>query len=252
VRLSGPERDTLVALRTAAADFFGRSEAEKQNYGSDDFIFGFRPYGRQFSITPDRPDMCESFAYWSDDPRLIPRHDELGSFISAVSAYRATVAEVTTAVLHQLAAHYAYSSVLDFGPASYLEINWYIEASDRDLLQDRHEDGHLISLVTPDRPGLEIEVDGQMRAESFEEGDLLIMPGSLLTSMTGGAVPPMYHQVRNHHFPRRMTVLYFVNTPLRGSVDPYVVTDYNRGVDMVQVARDNCTFYGKPEPPALG
>jgi len=252
VQLTGRERDSLVAVRAAASEFFGRPEAEKRLHGSDDFIFGFRPYGRQFSITPDRPDMCESFTYWSDDPSLIPGNNELLPFVGALRAYRATMADLTGSILDQLAAHYSYQSALDFGPASYIEINWYIEDSDRDLLQDRHEDGHLLSMVVPDRPGLEIEVDGQMRAEAFEEGELLIMPGSLLTSMTGGAVPPLYHQVRNHHFTQRLTVLYFVNTPLHGSVDPYQVTDCNRDVDIVQVARANCTFYGKPDPPVLG
>jgi isopenicillin N synthase-like dioxygenase len=251
VLLSGPERDSLVGVRKAAAEFFGLGDALKLRHGSDDFNFGFRPFGRQFSVTPDRPDMCESFAYWSDDPELIPHQDEIGRFISALRAYRATVAELTAGILDELAAHYSYPSAIEFQPASYLEINWYMNDPGRDLLQDRHEDGHLLSFVAPDRPGLEIEVNGQMQAPSLRDGEVVIMPGSLLTSMTGGAVAPMYHQVRNHHFPERTTVLYFVNTPFQGSVDPYVVSDFNRGVDIVQASRDNCTLYGKSEPPVL-
>jgi isopenicillin N synthase-like dioxygenase len=251
VQLTGQDRESLLALRAAAGRFFAREDTEKRLHGSDDFIFGFRPYGRQFSVTPDRPDMCESFAYWSDDPSLIPRHEKLAPFVDALRGYRTTMAELTGVILDQFAAHYSYPASFDFGPASYIEINWYVMDGERDLLQDRHEDGHLLSMVAPDRPGLEIEVGGEMRGEEFNEGDVIVMPGSLLTSMTGGAIPPLYHQVRNHHLPQRMTVLYFVNTPLHGSVDPYVVSDYNRGTDMVQLARANCTFYGKPEPPVL-
>jgi hypothetical protein len=78
--------------------------------------------------------MCESFAYWSDDPNPIPRHGEIAPFVEALRAYRSTVAELTGTILNQFAQHYAYSSALDFGPASYLEINWYMQSSDRDLL----------------------------------------------------------------------------------------------------------------------
>jgi isopenicillin N synthase-like dioxygenase len=251
VRLTGPDRAALTGLRTAAADFFRRSEADKRPYGTDDFNFGFRPFGRQFSITPDRPDMCESFAYWSDDPSLIPHHARIESFIGALRAYRAAAAGLTADILDGLAAHYGYASTLDFGPASYIEVNWYMESSDRDLLQDRHEDGHLLSLVAPDRPGLEIEVGGEMRAQSLEADEVLVMPGGLLTTMTGGQVAPLYHQARNHHYRERTTILYFVNAPFTGSVKPYIVTDLNRGVNVAQVSRENCTLYGKSEPPVL-
>jgi isopenicillin N synthase-like dioxygenase len=251
VRLTGPNLDALRGLRTAAAEFFRRGEADKLRHGSDDFNFGFRRFGRQFSITPDVPDMCESFAYWSDDPSLVPHHQGIESFIAALRAYRATAAGLTTDVLDGLAAHYGYTSAIDFGRASYIEVNWYVESSDRDLLQERHEDGHILSLVAPDRAGLEIEVVGEMRAQSFEEGDVVIMPGALLTTMTGGAIAPMYHQVRNYHFPERTTVLYFVNAPFDGSVEPYVVTDLNRGVDIAQVSRQNSKLYGRSEPPVL-
>jgi isopenicillin N synthase-like dioxygenase len=108
-----------------------------------------------------------------------------------------------------------------------------------------------LSYVAPNYAGLEIEIDGRMRPESFEGGEVLIMPGSLLTIMTGGAVPPMYHQVRNHHLSRRMTVLYFVNTPMQGQVAPYVVNESNRDLDMALISRKKCTLFGKSEPPIL-
>lgn len=251
VRFSGRERDTLVDLRRKATEFFCKSDAEKRMHGSKDFNFGFRPYGRQYSVTPEELDVCESFAYWSDEPNLIPRHGEIAPFVEALRAHRSTVAELTGAILNQFAKHYAYPWALDFGPASYLEINWYLQSSDRDLLQGRHEDGHLLSYVAPDDVGLEIEVDGRMRPESFEEGEMLIMPGSSLTMMTGGVVPPMYHQVRNHHVQRRIAVLYFVNTPMQGRVVPYVVNESNRCLDVARVAREKCALFGKSEPPIL-
>jgi hypothetical protein len=50
VRFSGRERETLVDLRRKATEFFRRSEAEKRTYGSEDFNFGFRPYGTESEI----------------------------------------------------------------------------------------------------------------------------------------------------------------------------------------------------------
>jgi isopenicillin N synthase-like dioxygenase len=251
VQITGHQRGTLARVRAEAARFFGRSDAEKRAYGSEDFNFGFRPYGRQYSIAPDRPDMNESFTFWGEDPVTIPRHHEIGTFADALRAYRATAAELAEAILGQLAAHFSCPSVLSFGSASYLEINWYLQAGDRSLLQDRHEDGHLLTLVTSDGPGLEIDVGGQMQPVSFQRGDLLAMPGSLLTDMTGGAVPPLFHQVRNHHLRRRMSVLYLVNPQLDNPVEPYVVTDYNRGVDIARRARTNGAMFGLPKAPVL-
>ena len=85
---------------------YARSDTEKRTYGSEDFNFGFRPYGRQYSVTPDRPDMNESFTYWADNPETIPRHGEIASFVSALRAYRTTVAEAAEAISAQLAAHF--------------------------------------------------------------------------------------------------------------------------------------------------
>lgn len=251
VRLANAEHNSLVRVTEEAARFFARDESEKRAYGSADFNFGFRPFGRQYSVTPDRPDMNESFTYWADNPEMIPRNSEIVPLVSALRAYSATVAELTAAVLDQLAVHFSYPSVLKFSRASYLEINWYLETSDRTLLQDRHEDGHLMTLVTSDGPGLEIEADGQMRPVSFKDGELLIMPCSLLSDMTGGAVAPLYHQVRNHYLHRRMTALYFVNPHLDAPVEPYVVTDYNRGVDIIARARTNGAMFGLPETPVI-
>jgi len=248
LQLAGPDYENLVRVRAEAARFFARNDTEKRAYGSEDFNFGFRPYGRQYSVTPDRPDMNESFTYWADNPEKIPRRGEIASFVSALRAYRATVAEAAAAILAQLAAHFSYPSVLSFGQASYLEINWYLQAGSKTLLQDRHEDGHLFTLVTSDGPGLEIEIDSKMRAISFRD-DLLVMPGSLFSAMTGGAVPPLYHQVRNHHRRHRISVLYLVNPQLDDPVEPYVVTDYNREIDITARARTNGAMFGLPEAP---
>jgi isopenicillin N synthase-like dioxygenase len=251
VQLGPAELTTLGALRTAAADFFARDEQWKRGHGDEPGLFGFRPYGMQFSDDPDLRDECESFSYWADRPELVPGRQDVGEFIAALSSYWQIATELTAGILTQLAAHYGYHPVLDTGPASYVEINSYGRPPDREFLQTRHEDGHLITLVIPNKRGLEVEIDGEMRAERAGQGEVLIMPGSLLTSMTGGEIPPLYHRVRNFRDTGRLTVLYFVNTPFHGHVSPYVLNDTNAGIDMAQLAREKCTLFGKPLPHVL-
>ena len=41
--------------------------------------------------------------------------------------------------------------------------------------------------------------------------EIVIMPGSVLTALSGGKIPPLYHQVRNHGLDDRQSIMYFVN-----------------------------------------
>ncbi|WP_405749446.1 hypothetical protein OG232_04645 [Streptomyces sp. NBC_01411] len=241
----------LTALRTAAADFFTQDEAVKRAHGSDDFTYGFRPYGRQYSISPDRPDMNESFTYWADNPTTIPHHDapSVTPFLQALRDYWAVAAGITEEVLADLATHYGQpQAVPPFRDYSYLEINWY-HPTDRDLLQDRHEDGHLLTLAISDGPGLEIETGERMDPVRVHDNQLLVMPGSLLTAMTGDEIPPLYHQVRNHRLPRRLTVLFLGNPPLDRAVPPFVNRE-GRTVDIGQLARTSGAMFGLPPAPS--
>lgn len=254
VQLSAADRETLAEVRGAAAAFFAEGTPRKLRHGDGQGLYGYRPYGMQDSGSPDQPDECESFAYWADRPQLIGGHDEIAAFIAALSGWWQVAAAITGRILADLADHYQYPHAWDSRPSSYIEINSYGAPAERELLQGRHEDGHLISLVIPDKPGLEIERDGAMRPAAVGPGEAVIFPGSLLTAMTGdgpGAIQPLYHQVRNHHYAQRLTVLYFVNTPFAGPVPPYVLTSRNRDTEMAALALSKCTLFGKAVPEVL-
>jgi isopenicillin N synthase-like dioxygenase len=252
VRLTEAELDSLEEVRRHAAAFFARDEHSKRRFGDADGLFGFRPYGMQFSDDPALKDECESFAYWADRSDLIPDSEHIGELTPALSVYWKVAGDITAGILEQLASHYRYPDVLDFGPASYLEINSYGRPPERDLLQTRHEDGHLFTLVAVDQAGLEIEVDGAMSAAGLATDEMIVMPGSLLTAMTGGEISPLYHQVRNFGYAGRLTVLYFVNTPMKpGTVAPYLRNQSNRDIDIAELSRRKCTLFGKPLPKIL-
>ena len=251
--LSPAHAETLLELRHAATDFFSRDEGDKVSFGGADVNFGYRPYGRQYSITPDRPDMNESFAFWGRDAARLPRGNDIPDLVRTLRRYRETMACIAGELLAQFAARFAYGDGADLGfeHASCVEINWYTRAETRELLQERHEDGHLFTVVTADGPGLEIEVAGQTRPVRFSDAELLIMPGSLLTHMSAGAIRPLYHQVRNHRLPHRMSVLYLANPALDRRIRPYVEADENRGVDIAELARTNGTLFGLPPAPVI-
>ncbi|WP_414939713.1 hypothetical protein [Amycolatopsis sp. cmx-11-51] len=221
IALTGNAATALAALRTEAAHFFTQDQAVKCRHGSSDFNFGFRPFGRQYSVTPDRLDLNESFTYWADDPSTVPDSSQIAPLMHALGAYWTVVAGITENILHALATHYDYPHPpLAFHGSSYIEVNWYRQDGTRDLMQDRHEDGHLLTIAAPDSPGLEIETAEGMGPASTSSNEVLVMPGSLLTAMTAGDVPPLYHQVRNHQLSRRTTVLFLVNPPLDQLVRP--------------------------------
>lgn len=245
------DAEVLTALRTQAARFFTQDETTKLRHGSDDFNFGYRPYGRQYSVSPDRPDMNSSFTYWANDPAKVPGHeaDTVAPFLKALSAYWRVAADAADEVLAGLADHYGYREDLQFRTSSYLEINWYLRDPERDLLQDRHEDGHLFTLATSDGPGLEIETGGEMQQATLGDGRLLVMPGSVLTAMTAGQIPPLYHQVRNHQLEQRITTLFLANPRLDQDVAPYT-TAGSEAVDIAALARTSGSMFGLPPAPA--
>jgi isopenicillin N synthase-like dioxygenase len=181
----------------------------------------------------------------------VPEGASIDAFLRALHEYWAVVAGVADATLRGVARALSADSSIAFAGASYIEINSYFRTDERSLLQDRHEDGHLLTILTSDGPGLEIERGDTWEAIGFGAGELGIMPGSLLTDMTGGRIPPLFHQVRNHHLPSRQSILFLVNPPLDGPIEPWLVTDANRGINIAERARSNGQSFGLPEAPVL-
>lgn len=241
----------LARVRSEAAAFFAGPQSAKLATACPEFHFGFRPFGRQYSVDPERPDLNESFTYWSDRPEKIPNHETVAGFTSALHDYWGVVAGVAASVLSGFSRRFDYSGRIAFAETSYIETNWYLPGHDRDLLQDRHEDGHLLTIAAPDGPGLEVEVDGGMHAVALKEAELLVMPGSLMTHMTDGWIRPLFHQVRNHHLERRISILLLVNPPFEGWTSPFVASPRNRGVDIGGLARTQGQMFGLPEAPSF-
>src|SRR3954451_2047439 len=61
VKLSDVDATNLHTAITTAVRFFERPLEDKKAHGSADNNYGYRPFGVEYSYTPDRPDMNECF-----------------------------------------------------------------------------------------------------------------------------------------------------------------------------------------------
>ena len=66
VLLDPPAAALLAAAQREAAAFFDLPAERKTRHSSADENFGFRRMGKEYSISPDRPDVNDCFTLWSD------------------------------------------------------------------------------------------------------------------------------------------------------------------------------------------
>jgi isopenicillin N synthase-like dioxygenase len=212
VKLSELDTHNLHHAISTAVEFFRRPLEEKNAHGSTDHNYGYRPFGIEYSVTPDRPDMNEVFTLWASRLDLIPNAADIPELTGAFLSWRDSLAPLVQAILDEVADSFGVDAAPEFEKASYLQINSYLKtADDRDLLQDKHEDGHMVTVLHATAPGLEIYVNDEAQSFVPEYDEIVVMPGSVLTALSGGKIEPLYHQVRNHGLDDRQSIMYFVN-----------------------------------------
>lgn len=221
---------------------------------------GYHDIGKEYSDTPERPDLAESF--WA---RLIYGHetwrfpDEAGramhrAALAASAALEAFLRPLTEA----LSRHYApaWSPELAFAcdQASHLQFNRYEPRTQtREILTDAHEDGLYLTLLFADAPGLEVLTPvGKWVPIRPRPGQIVAMPGEIFSLLCGYRVQPLLHRVRNHpEVERRFAMMYFANpNPVR-DFRPWLRNGSNEGVDIIQRAIQNPTRYGLPPLPPV-
>jgi isopenicillin N synthase-like dioxygenase len=234
-----------------ADEFFARPAEEKFRYTHPEWVEGYRELGPEYSQVPERPDLTESFAAWNHN-RV---HAELDGWRNGCPLHGAMrdasdlLANVARELFAAMRDYYAPGAPeLRFYDATYAQLNHYEPARHtRELLQDAHEDGHLITLVSTNAPGLEIEVNGQFVPANVTRDELLVMPSVLMSLMTGYRVKPLYHQVRNsRRTDPRSSLLYFVNPEISQKLDPWILNDSNRGIDIIERAIAAPKQFGNP------
>ncbi|WP_436773434.1 2OG-Fe(II) oxygenase family protein [Yinghuangia sp. YIM S09857] len=245
IRLGARQAAVQSRLCASAAEFFALDTAAKMRYATDARNAGYRPVRSAYARSPEYPDVNESFLYWTTTPRRIPRGREAAAFLDCLADYRAMVAAVVAEIMAEICRHYGHGGELPFAEASFVQVNSYPEDREREFLQETHEDAVFLSTIWASADGLELMLDGEAVPAAFAGDDLLVMPGSIMTDMTGGEIPPLYHRVRNHGHEGRKSVVYFVNPEVDRPVRPFVSAPDGRDVDIRQrVLRNPQEFFG--------
>ncbi|WP_375475312.1 2OG-Fe(II) oxygenase family protein [uncultured Jatrophihabitans sp.] len=252
VKLADFDTATLHTAIDTAVDFFQRPLEDKKAHGSTDHNYGYRPFGVEYSMSPERPDMNECFTLWSSRLDLVPNAQDIGGLTAAFLGWRDSLAPLVQSVLDEVARAFGADAAPQFEKASYLQINYCLPApAERELLQDRHEDGHMVTVLHATAPGLELYVDGEPTAFLPAHDEVVIMPGSVLTALSGGKIEPLYHQVRNYGLDDRQSIMYFVNPELDEPLFGWVDSADGERADIREHVQNAPSMFGLPPVEAL-
>ncbi|HJQ44117.1 MAG TPA: 2-oxoglutarate and iron-dependent oxygenase domain-containing protein [Jatrophihabitantaceae bacterium] len=252
VKLSEFDAGNLHNAISTAVRFFEQPLEEKQAHGSTDHNYGYRPFGIEYSITPDRPDMNECFTLWSSRLDLIPNAEDIPELTGAFLDWRDSLAPLVKAILDEVARNFGTEAAPEFEKASYLQINYCLPApAERDLLQDKHEDGHMVTVLHATAPGLEIYVNDDVKPMLPDADEIVIMPGSVLTALSGGKIQPLYHQVRNHGLDDRQSIMYFVNPEIDEPLFGWIDSPDGERADIREHVQNAPSMFGLPPVEAL-
>jgi isopenicillin N synthase-like dioxygenase len=253
IPLDDAEAARLARVFAAGAEFFAQDVNELKRFSGSSTNHGYRAFGDEYSISPDRPDQNDSFSLWADESSTIPCADEISPFLGALSDWRAVLLPLATSIFGALGQRYGAGEPISFERAAYLQLNNYNLASpDIDFLQDAHEDGHLMTFINTTAAGLEIrDTPDDFTPVTTTANEVLVMPGSVLTKMTGAQVPPLYHRVRNCGIVGRKSLMYFVNPQMDVPLAPWLSNDTNAGIDILEYARTAPGMFGLPDIEAV-
>ncbi|MBE7187955.1 2-oxoglutarate and iron-dependent oxygenase domain-containing protein [Jatrophihabitans endophyticus] len=256
VKLTDLDARNLRTAISTAVEFFRRPLEDKMAHGSADHNYGYRPFGIEYSITPERPDMNECFTLWSSRLDLIPDAADIDDLTGSFLDWRDSLAPLVKAVLDLVAANFGTAAAPEFEKASYLQINYCLPApAERDLLQDKHEDGHMVTVLHATAPGLEIYPYGFDNDEVLpvlpDTDEVVIMPGSVLTALSGGKISPLYHQVRNHGLDDRQSIMYFVNPEIEEPLFGWIDSADGTRADIREAVQNAPSMFGLPPVEAL-
>jgi isopenicillin N synthase-like dioxygenase len=257
VKLSDLDTANLHTAIDTAVEFFQRPLEDKKAHGSTDHNYGYRPFGIEYSVSPERPDMNECFTLWSSRLDLVPNAQDIPELTGAFLGWRDSLAPLVQAILDEVARSFGVEAAPQFEKASYLQINYCLPApAERAMLQDRHEDGHMVTVLHATAPGLELYAHGGDNVDGVEpflpaHDEVVIMPGSVLTALSGGKIQPLYHQVRNHGLDDRQSIMYFVNPEIDEPLYGWVDSADGERADIREHVQNAPSMFGLPPVEAL-
>lgn len=226
-------------------DFSNILSADKGAFSFPKRTDGFMPLGTTFARDVKKTDLCETFNYWY---AYYNEHTLYGfsksDFYLNAARVETIFDRITSAILDGLSSCLDFDFKWNFRSDSYLQFNIYHDALrllERRCLQDVHEDGHVITLVKPNNPGLVVYRDGVECLINLQDDEVIVMAGSLLTELTGVLIGPAYHAVLNLNLSEcRASLIYNVNVLGRS-----VVSMGGKVLDMLEIANAHHVEFGQ-------
>ena len=184
-----------------------------------------------------------------DPERRATSQDVTDAFLG----WRDSLAPLVQAILDEVAKTFDAGRAPEFEKASYLQINYCLPTpAERDLLQDKHEDGHMVTVLHATAPGPRDLRQRRGHSRCCPDSDeIVIMPGSVLTALSGGKIPPLYHQVRNHGLDDRQSIMYFVNPEVDAPLFGWIDAPDGTRADIREHVQNAPTMFGLPPVEAL-
>ena len=256
VRIDPEMVDLLDAIFDSARDFFALDPSEKLRYERLEILEGYRRHGAERSGSRNQPDLNATFSLALKNMARedIARWSKSNPLHRALRAAAPRYAALVDGVLEEIRLEInARGDRVSAEELSYFQLNYYRpRAETRALLQEAHEDGHLLTVVTSRQPGLEAQIDGRFQPVNFARDEILLMPGSILTLMTGGRVKPLPHRVRNlHGVATRASLMFFANTPVTDAPRAWAAAADGSMPDIGRATAESSKLFGLPSIEAL-
>lgn len=255
VELTSELQQTISETLAGATNFFRLANKIKQRSYCQGMHKGYRGVGIEYSQSPDRPDLNESFSFRlaDDGKKGCVIDDSALSLYNHLKHLSNSYDMLISNLLEALAKYYKIdaSKLFNTDLDSWMQVNYYQpKQAEHKYMQNRHEDGHLVTLWLANAPGLEVFDKDSPEPEAInpQSGQLVIMSGQLLTLLTGGEIPPLFHQVRSHsNILERLSLMYFVNPDRNQHIKPWIVNDSNKDVDIAIQGAINPHQHGLPQ-----
>ena len=254
-RVSDDLRDQLDRTFTAGGQFF-RSPLESKSGTGLPGDSGYRPFGIEYSASPDRPDQMESFTVshrTSNDYLSLPP-GAARELSKAMCDLKARIEQIAQDLLEVIQARYMKSKqnrVSQFSRWSILQLNFSQPSRTPErCINELHEDGCLFTIAAVTSPGLEVRMpDGSFEPISTSHDQLLLMAGEILTLLSGGEIASCYHRVKTiPYLVDRMSLLMFADIDPKFCT-PWIEAKINAGIDVGAKVLTNATRFGLTEWP---
>jgi isopenicillin N synthase-like dioxygenase len=235
----------------ANADIFFNLSPDERESNVLPFGCGYVPFGREHSGDATKPDHIEFFAVSARSnestdslPSLAARELHLKMMQVFDALERQTedlVIDIASPLCGSESAQRLRGGLHRW---SLLQMNQSLPTPPGELINTPHEDGHLLTLAHANSPGLEITIGGSFVPANRPATSMMVIPGRIITMLTGGQIAPLYHRVRAHlHSRPRLSLLFFANLDPALCI-PWRRTAMNQEVDIGAHVLDNSARFG--------